>query len=159
MKAAIYPGSFDPVTYGHIDIIERSSKLADKLYVAVLLNNNKNPMFSLKERMDLIKSSTSHISNLEIICFEGLLVELFDHYDLQAVVRGLRAVSDFDIEFQMAQINREMNKKVETLFMMTRLEHSYLSSSVVKELSSHGAKINKFVPPEVYKAMKEKEKR
>lgn len=155
----VYPGSFDPVTYGHLDIIERSSKLANKLYVAVLLNQSKNPMFSLRERMELIKTATKHLPNIEIICFEGLLIDLFDQYDLKAVVRGLRAVSDFDIEFQMAQINRELNNNVETLFMMTRLEYSYLSSSVVKELSSHGTDISRFVPPKVVEAMKEKEKR
>lgn len=155
----VYPGSFDPITFGHLDIIERSSKLADKLYVAVLLNQNKKPWFTLEERIDFIQAATRHLKNVEIICFEGLLIDLFDLYDLQAVVRGLRAVSDFDIEFQMAQINRELKKEVETLFMMTRVEYAYLSSSIVKELCVHGAKIDRFVPPEVLEAMKEKEKR
>ena len=118
----VYPGSFDPLTFGHLDVIERSSKLADKLYVAVLNNINKSALFSLEERIDLLEESTRDLGNVEIISFQGLLVDLFKVYDLNAVVRGLRAVSDFDIEFQMAQINREMNKDVETLFMMTRLE-------------------------------------
>lgn len=155
----VYPGSFDPVTFGHLDIIQRSSRLADKLYVAVLSNINKNVQFDLERRMEFLESATQNIPNIEIISFKGLLVDLFDHYEIDAVVRGLRAVSDFDIEFQMAQINREMNKRVETLFMMTRLEYSYLSSSIVKELSSHGADISKFVPVEVLEAMKKEERR
>ncbi len=155
----VYPGSFDPVTCGHLDIIQRSSKLANKLYVAVLCNLNKKVLFNLEERIDFLEKATRTIPNIEIISFQGLLVDLFDRYEIDAVVRGLRAVSDFDIEFQMAQINREMNKEVETLFMMTRLEYSYLSSSIVKELASHGADISKFVPIDVLHALKKEEMR
>ncbi|NLY72082.1 MAG: pantetheine-phosphate adenylyltransferase [Tissierellia bacterium] len=153
----VYPGSFDPLTFGHLDVIERSSKLADKLYVAVLNNINKSALFSLEERIDLLEESTRDLGNVEIISFQGLLVDLFKVYDLNAVVRGLRAVSDFDIEFQMAQINREMNKDVETLFMMTRLEYAYLSSSIVKEIARHGGNINEFVPANVVQALRKKE--
>ncbi len=153
----LYPGSFDPITYGHLDIIDRASRISEKLYVAIMINQSKKPMFTLEERVALIESSTKHLPNVEIIKFEGLLVSLFDQYDIQAVVRGLRAVSDFDIEFQMAQINRQMKEQAETLFMMTRLEYSYLSSSIVKELFSLGAAIDGLVPPEVIKAMKKKE--
>lgn len=153
----LYPGSFDPITYGHLDIIDRASRISEKLYVAIMINQSKKPMFTLEERVALIESSTKHLPNVEIIKFEGLLVSLFDQYDIQAVVRGLRAVSDFDIEFQMAQINRQMKEQAETLFMMTRLEYSYLSSSIVKELFSLGAAIDGLVPPEVINAMKKKE--
>lgn len=153
----LYPGSFDPITYGHLDIIDRASRISEKLYVAIMINQSKKPMFTLEERVALIESSTKHLPNVEIIKFEGLLVSLFDQYDIQAVVRGLRAVSDFDIEFQMAQINRQMKEQAETLFMMTRLEYSYLSSSIVKELFGLGAAIDGLVPPEVIKAMKKKE--
>ena len=152
----VYPGSFDPITYGHLDIIERSSRISEKLYVAILINQSKKPMFTLEERVELIESSIQHLDNVELIRFGGLLVDLFEQYDIQAVVRGLRALSDFDSEFQMAQINRQMKEQAETLFMMTRLEYSYLSSSIVKELHSYGAKIDKLVPPEVVKAMEKR---
>lgn len=153
----VYPGSFDPMTYGHLDIIERSSKLGGKLYVAVLNNVNKQALFTLEERIAFLEKATKDLPNVEIISFEGLLVDLFKVYDLNAVVRGLRAVSDFEIEFQMAQINREMNQDVETLFMMTRPKYSYLSSSIVKEIAQHGGDISEFLPAYVAQALKEKE--
>ncbi|WP_459128736.1 pantetheine-phosphate adenylyltransferase [Guggenheimella bovis] len=152
----IYPGSFDPVSYGHLDIIERSSKITDSLVVAVLTNQNKKPLFTPEERRELIRGATKHLTNVEVVCYDGLLVDLFKKYQIDAIVKGLRAISDFEYEFQMAQINRQMNSSAETLFMMTSPKFSYLSSSMVREISLFGGNISDFVPPNVVEAMKKK---
>lgn len=152
----IYPGSFDPVTLGHLDIIERAATLSDQLYVAVLVNHSKQPMFSVEERVQLIRQVTVHISNVEVITFEGLLVNVFQTYPIDAIVKGLRAISDFEYEFQMAQINREMQARAETLFVMTNPEYAYLSSSLVREIHALGGNIDQFVPPIVVSAMNKK---
>lgn len=152
----IYPGSFDPITYGHLDIIERAAAISDKLYVAVLINKSKTPLFSPETRVEFIAATTAHIKNIEVITFDGLLVNLFKKYTIDAIVKGLRAISDFEYEFQMAQINREMEKKAETLFMMTSPKYSYLSSSIVRDLHFFGADVSDFAPPIVVEALKKK---
>ncbi len=152
----MYPGSFDPITYGHIDIIKRASRFCDKLIVAVLVNKSKKPFFDFEERIELIKETTKELDNIEVITFNGLLINLFDEHDIDFIIKGLRAVSDFEYEFQMAQINKSLQKKAETLFMMTSPRYSYLSSSVVKEIFLFGGDIDTFVPPIVKKAMDEK---
>ena len=138
-KIAICPGSFDPVTLGHIDIIERASKMFNKVIVAVMVNPNKQPSFSINERIDLLKEATTHISNLEIVSFDGLLV-----------VKGLRAVSDFEYEFQMALTNKKLNPDLETIFLTTSAKYMYLSSSMVKQVASFGGDISDFVPACLY---------
>ncbi|MCU6761277.1 Phosphopantetheine adenylyltransferase [uncultured Roseburia sp.] len=157
MKKAIYPGSFDPMTFGHLDIIERSSKIFDELNVAVLRNNAKNPLFSTDERVSMIKDMTSHLPNVTVSSFDGLLVEYADEIGAGIVIRGLRAVTDFEYELQIAQTNRIVNPKLDTVFLTTSLEYAYLSSTIVKEVASYGGDISKFVPekilPEVYKKL------
>lgn len=143
---AIYPGSFDPCTKGHLDIIERSAKIFDKVIVAVLINSSKNPTFTVEERLEFLKMSTAHIKNVEICCFEGLLANYADECNAKVIIRGLRAVSDFEYEFQMSLTNRELNPKVETLFMTTTAENMYLSSSIVKEVAMLGGSIEDMVP-------------
>ena len=143
---AIYPGSFDPCTKGHLDIVERSAKIFDKLIVAVLTNSSKNSTFTVHERLDFLKMSTSHIKNVEICCFDGLLANFADQRNAKVIIRGLRAVSDFEYEFQMSLTNRELNPKVETLFMTTAAENMYLSSSIVKEVAKLGGSIEDMVP-------------
>lgn len=143
---AIYPGSFDPCTKGHLDIIERSAKIFDKVIVAVLVNSSKNSTFTVEERLDFLKMSTSHVKNVEICCFDGLLANFADQRNAKVIVRGLRAVSDFEYEFQMSLTNRELNPKVETLFMTTTAENMYLSSSIVKEVARLGGSIEDMVP-------------
>lgn len=152
----IYPGSFDPITNGHLDIIRRASVLADTLYIAVMVNHSKNPMFSIEERVELIRQVTRDIDNVLVITFQGLLVNVFKTYPIGAIVKGLRAISDFEYEFQMAQINREMESRAETLFVMTNPEWGYLSSSLVREIHALGGGIDQFVPPLVVAAMNQK---
>lgn len=153
---AICPGSFDPITYGHIDIIERSAQLFSSVVVGVLKNPNKRPVFSLEERVDLIKTVMGHIPNVEVCCFEGLLVDFVRRMNGQLIVKGLRAISDFEVEFQMALNNKRMSPGIETIFMMTRNEYSFLSSSMVKELAQFGGDIHDLVPPQVEKALRNK---
>lgn len=143
---AIYPGSFDPCTNGHLDIIVRSAKLFDKLYVAVLNNSQKKPLFSVEERMELLKKATADIPNIEIISFDGLLVSIAEQVGARVIIKGLRAMSDFEYEFQMALANRGLNQDIETLFMTTTTDNSFLSSSLVKEVARNGGKISQFVP-------------
>lgn len=152
----IYPGSFDPITNGHLDIIRRAATLADTLYIAVMVNHSKSPMFSIEERVELIQQVTEDIDNVIVITFEGLLVNVFQTYPIEAIVKGLRAISDFEYEFQMAQINREMQPRAETLFMMTNPEWGYLSSSLVREIHTLGGRIDQFAPPLVVSAMNRK---
>lgn len=153
MKIAIYPGSFDPMTFGHLDIIERSSKMVDKLYVSVLINSAKNPLFSIDERVSMIKEMTSHLSNVEVTAFGGLLVDYAKEMDASIIVRGLRAVTDFEYELQIAQTNRIVNPDVDTIFLTTSLEYSYLSSTIVKEVASYAGDISQFVPEKIAEAV------
>ena len=153
---AIYPGSFDPITYGHIDIAERSSKIFDKVFVALLNNKEKNPMFSIEERLDMIKTSLKHLSNIEVCSYTGLLVDLAKEKNAKIIIRGLRAVSEYEHEIQMAHTNTILNDEVETLFMTTDLKYSYLSSSLVKEVASFGGDITHFVPDFVEEKLKNK---
>jgi len=149
MKIAVYPGSFDPVTNGHMDIINRSSKIFDKVIVAVVNNRSKTPLFTVEERMELLKKSVVGLPNVEIDHFEGLLVDFIRSKNAQVIVRGLRAISDFEYEFQMALMNRKLAPEIETVFMMTRHKYSYLSSSIVKEVGSLGGCIKDLVPESI----------
>lgn len=146
MRTAVYPGSFDPVTKGHLDIIKRASRTFDKVYVAILTNSSKTPMFSLEQRLDWLRRSTADIENVEIDCFSGLLVNYLKEKNSNIIIKGLRAVSDFEYEFQMALMNRKLSPDVETLFMMTSGKYSYLSSSIVKEVARHRASLEGLVP-------------
>jgi pantetheine-phosphate adenylyltransferase len=156
MRNAIYPGSFDPVTNGHIDVIERAAKLFDKVTVAVLAHHDKNSLFSVEERIVLLKKATEHIKNLECEAFDGLLVEYAKHKGIKTVIRGLRAVSDFDYEFQMALTNRQLDDELETVFLMTDSKYAYLSSSLVRQIAKFHGKISQLVPPVVVKALQQK---
>ncbi len=156
MKVAVYPGSFDPVTYGHLDIIQRGAKVFDQVVVAVLNNQNKTPLFSVDERVSLLKEVTREIPNLVVDHFSGLLVDFVKQKNATVIIRGLRAVSDFEYELQNASMNRELNNEIETFFMMTKSKYSFLSSSIVKEIAKYGASVSDFVPPVVEQAMREK---
>ncbi|MGB9839120.1 pantetheine-phosphate adenylyltransferase [Thermovenabulum sp.] len=156
MKIAIYPGSFDPITNGHIDVIERSSKLFDRIIVAVLKNPNKKPLFTVEERIEMIKEATKNIENVEVESFSGLLVDFARMKNAKIIVKGLRAVSDFEYEFQMALMNKKLDSEIETVFIMTNVRYSYLSSSVVKEVAGFGGCIKDLVPPHVEMKLKEK---
>lgn len=156
MKRAIYPGSFDPVTYGHLDIIKRSAPLVDELVVGVLNNNAKTPLFSVEERVKMLNEVTRDITNVKVIPFEGLLVEFAKEMDACMVIRGLRAITDFEYELQMAQTNHKLEPGVETVFLTTSLEYSYLSSTIVKEVVSYDGDISQFVPDVVQERIREK---
>lgn len=149
MNIAIYPGSFDPVTNGHLDIIERTAAIFDKVIVAILINSNKKPTFTIEERMDMLKAATSHIKNVQIEFFDGLLVDFVKAKGARVIVKGLRAISDFEYEFQMAMLNKSVEPEIETLFMMTSNKYSYLSSSIVKELGRLGASLDDLVPEKI----------
>ncbi len=142
----IYPGSFDPITLGHVDIIKRAALLFPKVIVAVLRNPSKSGSFPVEERVALIKKACADLSNVQVDCFEGLLVDYMKEKHGTVVIRGLRAVSDFDSEFQMAQVNRQIYPHMETLFMMTSPEHAYISSSVVREIAAFGGDVSSMVP-------------
>ena len=145
-KTAVYPGSFDPITNGHLDIIKRASRIFDKLYVSILTNSAKTSAFSLEERLDMIRRVTAEYDNVEVDSFSGLLVNYLNKKNATIVERGLRAVSDFEYEFQMALTNHKLEKNIETLFMMTSAKYSYLSSSIVKEVARHGGNLEDLVP-------------
>ena len=149
MLKAVYPGSFDPITMGHLDVIERSSKLFDQVTVAVIRNHNKNSQFSMEQRREMIAASVKHLPNVSVDMFEGLLVNYVTSVSARVVIRGIRAISDFDVEFQMATTNRSLNSNVETVFMMTDTRYAYLSSSLVRELKALGGDISKMVPAAV----------
>ena len=146
MKKAIYPGSFDPLTLGHLDIIERSARIVDELVVGVLNNSAKNSLFSLDERVSMIKEMTDSMPNVTVTSFNGLLVDYMREIDATIIVRGLRAVTDFEYELQIAQTNHVENPEVETIFLTTSLQYSYLSSTIVKEFASYAGDLSKFVP-------------
>ncbi len=149
MIRALYPGSFDPITFGHLDVIERSSKITEELIVGVLENPSKSSLFTKEERVEMIKEVTSHIKNIKIESFEGLLVDFAHKKQANIVIRGLRAVTDFEYELQISQTNRIINGGVDTVFLTTSLEYAYLSSSTVKEVAMFGGDISKFVPEPV----------
>lgn len=149
MAVAVYPGSFDPVTLGHQDIIERSSKIMDKVIVGVLKNNSKSPLFSVKERVKMLESVTGHMPNVQILAFDGLLVDFVRQCHADVIVRGLRAITDFEYELQMSQTNRVISPGVDTIFLTTNLKYSYLSSSIVKEIAMYQGDISAFVTPEI----------
>lgn len=156
MKTAIYPGSFDPVTLGHYDIIERSSKIFDKLIVGVLNNSAKSPLFSVEERVNMLKDVTSHFSNVEVQSFAGLLIDFVRSNDANVIVRGLRAITDFEYELQLAQMNRVIAPEIDTLFLTTNLKYAYLSSSMAKEVAMYGGDISSFLSPEIAEKVREK---
>jgi pantetheine-phosphate adenylyltransferase len=155
-KVAIYPGSFDPVTNGHIDIVERGLKLFDKLIVSILYNPSKDYLFTLEERVEMLKDSMKKMKNIEIDSFDGLLVDYAASRKAQAILRGLRAMSDFEYEFQMALMNRRLNREVQTVFLMTGLRWIFTSSSIIKEAVQFGGNIEGMVPPLVQKKLMEK---
>ena len=156
MLRAIYPGSFDPVTYGHIDIMRRSCKIVDELIVGVLSNKAKIPLFSVEERVKMLKEVTKDLDNIRIVPFDGLLVEFASRMNAGLVIRGLRAITDFEYELQMAQTNRILSTDVDTMFLTTSLQYAYLSSTTVKEAASFGADISKFVPEYVVRQVEAK---
>ena len=156
MKKAIYPGSFDPVTFGHLDIISRSAKMVDKLIIAVLINKSKSSLFSMEERVRMISEYVKQYKNVEVHSFSGLTVDYAKEVGATMIVRGLRAVTDFEYELQLAQTNKVMAEDIDTLFLATNLKYSYLSSSIVKEIASYNGDISAFVPRMVENAMKEK---
>lgn len=149
MIKCVYPGSFDPVTSGHLDVITRASAMFDDVTVAVLINKNKEPAFSVEQRMAFIKRSTAHLPGVKADSFSGLLVDYMKRKGANLVIRGLRAISDFEYEFQMAAMNSKLARDVETIFLMTDINHSFLSSSMVKELAYHGGDISGLVPEEI----------
>lgn len=149
MRIGIYPGSFDPVTLGHLDVVERASKLFDRLIVAVMHNGAKRPSFSCEERMEFLRRTTGHLPNVEIDGTDDLLAEYARRKNACAIVKGLRAVSDFEYEFQLALGNRKLNPAIDTVFLMTSAQHMFLSSSMVKDIACHGGSIRDFVPPEL----------
>lgn len=156
MSIAIYPGSFDPVTLGHLDIIERTARIMDKVIIGVLKNNSKTPLFSTEERVRMLESVTSQIANVEVQYFEGLLVDFVRKNGATVIVKGLRAITDFEYELQMSQTNRIMAPEVDTLFLTTNLKYSYISSSIVKEIARYHGDISAFLPPEVVRDVQEK---
>ena len=149
MRIAVYPGSFDPVTNGHLDIITRGSKVFDKLIVGVLVNVDKKGLFDIEERVELIKKVTKDLDNVEVVSFKGLLIDFMKVHNASVILKGLRAVSDFEYEFQMALMNNKLDPEVETVFMMTSAQYSYLSSSAVKQVAKFGGCIEGLVPDEV----------
>ena len=155
-KIAIYPGSFDPVTNGHLDIIERGLKLFDKIIIAILTNPDKKFLFTLEERVQMLEASMKKFSNVEISTFDGLTVDYAAQCKAQGILRGLRAMSDFEYEFQMALMNRRLNREIQTVFLMTGMRWIYTSSSIIKEAAQFGGSIKGMVPPGVEKRIKEK---
>ena len=156
MRRAIYPGSFDPVTNGHLDVIERARKLFDEVIVAVAGNDEKQPLFSLEDRLDLLRQTAGRIDNVRVAEFKGLLVDFAKAEKAGAVIRGLRAVSDFEFEFQMALMNRKLDAEVETIFLMPKEEYTYLSSRIIKEIARLSGDVSSFVPACVAKALDRK---
>lgn len=156
MKVAVYPGSFDPITYGHLDLIQRAARLFDRVVVAVAPNESKQPLFTLEERKRLVEESTAAIPNVEVDAFTCLLIDYVRRRGAQVILRGLRAVSDFEFEFQLALTNRRIHDEVETMFMMPRDTYTFLSSRIVKEISRLGGDVSPFVPAPVRDALSAK---
>ncbi len=158
MKIAVYPGSFDPITLGHLNIIKRTARIFDKVYVCVMKNSDKNPLFNREERIELIKRTVMHLNNVEVETADGLLVEYTKSKGANVIIKGLRAVSDFDWEFQMALANRKIDPAIDTLFMAASEKYTFLSSTVVKEMARYGADLRDFVPREIIEDVAEKMK-
>lgn len=152
-RIAVVPGSFDPITYGHIDIIERSSKLFDELHVSVLNNSRKSGLFDIEDRLELIRQTTKTIDNVKVVQFNGLLIDYCQSVGASVIVRGLRAVSDFEYEMQLTSMNKKLDSTIETLYMMTNNNYSFISSSIVKEVAKYGGKVEDVVPPVVEEAL------
>jgi pantetheine-phosphate adenylyltransferase len=155
-KRAVYPGMFDPIHNGHVDVIQRSLQIFDELIVAVVANPSKQPLFSMKERLEMIDEATSELSNFRIVAFDGLLIDLVARERADCIVRGIRAVSDFEYEFQMALMNRKLRSTVETVFLMPHEKYTYISSRLIKEVASFGTSVAGMVPPIVEKKLAEK---
>jgi pantetheine-phosphate adenylyltransferase len=153
---AIYPGTFDPITNGHTDLVERAAKLFDHVILAIAHNPNKKPFFELEQRVEIANTILSHLDNVTVIGFSGLLADLAREQQANVLVRGLRAVSDFEFEFQLANMNRRLNKELESVFLTPAEQNSFISSSLVKEVAIHGGDVSQFVHPVVEKALKEK---
>ncbi len=156
MSKAIYPGSFDPCTFGHLDIIKRSSALFDEVIIGVLNNSKKNPLFTVSERVNMIKELTKDIPNVKVMSFDGLLVDFAREVDVNVIIRGLRAITDFEYELQIAQSNKAQHSDIETVFLTTDIHYSYLSSTIVREFASYGGDISSFVPEEIIPLVEEK---
>ncbi|MGN0371378.1 MAG: pantetheine-phosphate adenylyltransferase [Enterocloster sp.] len=156
MRIAVYPGSFDPVTLGHYDIIKRTAKMFDKVIIGVLNNSTKSPLFSAEERVNMIKEVTRDLPNVEVRSFEGLLIDFVRQCGASVVVRGLRAITDFEYELQMAQTNRVMAPEIDTIFLTTNLKYSYLSSSIVKEIAGYNGDISEFLHPCIMEKVRQK---
>lgn len=158
MRIAVYPGSFDPITNGHLDIIERASRIFDIVIVGVLNNSSKNPLFTASERVMLIEKVTDKLENVKVECFDGLLVDFASQHNANVIIKGLRTVNDFEYEFQMALLNKTLNSECETMFMMTNSKYSYISSSMVKELALYKGDLAGLVPSEIIHYIKDKYK-
>ena len=156
MSIAVYPGSFDPVTYGHLDIIKRSIRVFDKLVIGILLNSEKNPLFSMEERVEFLTEATKDMENVEVKSFSGLLVDFARENNADITVRGLRAVTDFEYELQIAQINNKLDSNLDTMFLTTSTEYAYLSSTIVREIASYHGDVSELVPPYVEQKLKQK---
>jgi len=156
MRTVIYPGSFDPLTNGHLDVVQRAARLFDRVIVAVARSESKHPLFSLEDRLEMVKQSIRAIPHTEADAFDGLLIEYVERRGAQAVIRGLRAVSDFEFEFQLALMNRKLNESIETIFMMPKDTYTFLSSRIVKEIASLGGDVSAFVPEHVRAALAER---
>lgn len=156
MRTVIYPGSFDPLTNGHLDVIQRAAKLFDRVVVAVARSETKQPLFTLEERLSLVKQAVTDLANVEAEAFDGLLIHYVEQRGAEAIVRGLRAVSDFEFEFQLALMNRKLNERIETIFMMPKDTYTFLSSRIVKEIARLGGDVSAFVPAHVQAALSAK---
>lgn len=155
-RKAIYPGTFDPITYGHIDLIKRGLEIFDRIIVAVASNEPKNPLFSLEERLEMVRDSVGKSSKIQVEAFDGLIVDYAVRKKIRVLVRGVRMLSDFEYEFQMALTNRKLNNKIETIFLMPNESYAYLTSRLIKETALLGADVRPYVPPHVYRRLKAK---
>jgi len=155
-KTAIYPGTFDPITLGHLDIVERASKLFDKVIVTLAINSKKVPLFSKKERLEFMADAVKNLPNVEVESFEGLLINFAEKVKANAIIRGLRAVSDFEFEFQLALMNRKQNNNITTVFLMPHEKYTYLNSTIIREVSRFGGNVDDFITPMVAKKLKNK---
>ena len=156
---AVYPGSFDPITYGHLDIITRASRIVDELVVGILVNNTKRPMFTMDERLEMLRETVKDLHNVEVKTFEGMTIDFARQNGAKVIIRGLRVISDYETEMQIAQTNRSLDPEIETLFLSTGLEYSFLSSTIAKEVAFYNSGVEKLVPPIVARKFKEKYKK
>ena len=158
MKTALYPGTFDPITYGHLDVIERASQLFDHLYIVIAINSKKTPLFTTEERIELANQSVVHLTNVSVVSHNGLLIDYAKSINASAIVRGIRAVTDFEYELQIAQMNRKLEPTISTIFLMPNEKYSYLNSSIVRELARYHQNVDEFVSPFVSEALRQKNK-